>query len=253
MNEDIEVVRLQMKDVFRDIEKRASQSTLDELKEIGHAFQQYAWKAGWATDKLYQECFANGGMQTVEDCCWYVCVASFGGMRSMNTVKRYLYNARFFSPKTVAKYDAVPFSTFEYARSREGGTTWKKVLDTAVEQFEKYGKPVSVKKLRELLDGKRNDKTPSIPRRLDANVDGYVLQFAESSLDELHVDRAVLVERSAVFAMKAALDTLSSVIPVIAKMFPSLGISASRIVNILRQLAVAIENGQDVEIPVPSP
>lgn len=246
-NEDLEVIRREMHEVFADIEKRASPEVLDELKSIGHAFDQYAWKAGWATERLYQECIANGGNQTVEECCWYVCIASFNGNRSMNTVKRYLHNARFFSPRTVAKYDALPFSTFEYARGHEKG--WQYVLDFAMREAKKWSKPQSVVKLRQLIDGTKPKATPTLPHSTTLNMEVSMPSLTEDDVS----DPPEVQEQSVLSLFLAGLDMVSRAIPAVAKMYPNLGISSARIVSILRQLEDAIRNNQDAEIRVPSP
>jgi len=244
----IEGIKHGMADVFRDIESKASPETLTELQGIGHAFEQYAWKAGWATEKLYQEVIANGGRRTVEDCCWYVSISSFNGMRSMNTVKRYLHNARFFSPKTVAEFDSLPFSTFEYARSHPNG--WKPVLETAMHEAEKWGKPQSVAKLRELIDGKTKvKKKPAITYDLSTNLDvsfaGSLPVVTKSNKDDDEIRSQVTQ------ALSTALNAMALVIPLVAKVFPNLGIASARIVTILRKIENAVLNGKDAEIPVP--
>lgn len=249
----LEGMRTDMSEVFKDIEARVSSETLTELQGIGQAFEQYAWKAGWATEKLYEEVTANGGRRTVEECCWYVSISSFNGLRSMNTVKRYLHNARFFSPKTVAKYDALPFSTFEYARSHEKG--WKYILDRAMQEAKQWGKPLSVTQLRQKIDGGKIKVKPAITYDLTANfqisVDKAIEGLAEFSEEIKNNENNDALKSQIAGALSAAVHALQIVVPLTARMFPHLGIASARLVTILRQIETAVLQGQDADIPIP--
>jgi hypothetical protein len=240
-----------IKHEFRDIEKHASETTLNELSSAGDLLEQMSWKIGWWTDKLYRELEANGAKKNYMLVCYYVAISRLRGNRSHNTVKKYALTARFFTEQQAKDFhsDMLPFNHFTYAASfgnakaKDGVEMWKKVLAYSWDKLlaSDIGTPCTVKDLQREFEGAA-PKSPSA-----GNLTFTPMTPSPRAAIEVDANDVGDDDQQVMSSLVNALQVINIGLPRVGKKFP---VISKVLAGISVQLAAMIEklqSGDDLE------
>lgn len=247
-----------VKQLFRTINKYAPQNLLDKLAAVGDTLEQMSWQCGWLTDELYRTLEANGHKQNYLAVCFYVSAAKLRHNRSQNTVKAWAMTARFYTPKIARKYgkDILPFSTFTYAASwgetavpaeiltEELQYMWQAVLQYALQKYHEGGdgRSPSVEHLKSVFEDKRERKHAE-ERKMDKFIpDADTASGIDMSETISDSDDGVFLQ-----VLIQALRIVSNGIPKLGARFPKASRTLSGILSQLSQLLENLERGEDYE------
>lgn len=248
-----------IKTLYRVINKHAPQKLLDELAAIGDTLEQMSWRCGWKTDELYRHLEANGHKQNYLAVCFYVSAAKLRHNRSQNTVKAWAMTARFFPEKTAKKYgnDVLPFSTFTYAASwgeaiappeimsDEIQYMWQAVLRYALQKYHEGGdgRSPSVEHLKTMFEGRRERKSSE---------ERHIETLIPDSDTAIEIDMSRIVGSASevssdlfVQVVVQALRVVSNAIPKLGEKFPEAARTLSGILSQLGQVMDKLERGED--------
>lgn len=210
--------KIDTREMYINIEHAMTEEIRAVLDEVKDRVSRTNWELGDVSLELYSLVTANDLPYTKKNVFAFVANYIDSEDHGASTIEDYAYVCAGFEPKDRRNYGELPFSHFRFALSY--GEQRLLVLEQSMRALEKYGRPVSVRRLRGILEGK--EQPPFSTSTYDADAPIIIKSRNSTGLPpEPSSDAAIRGEVESMQDIYVELNQMMKRLAVIVAMMPA--------------------------------